>query len=444
MQHLVPRAVFLFLAALCASLFVFIGGQVLTLSDMAARVHPLLGHAVFWVGMGTYCAALAWLGASWFLRPRPLMLPQDPTPDALHDYLRRLTARLRANPHLREGGVAHVTAESDVRPDSRTSKAGSSAQLAVLPPGLAAEVAEAAALLRALDAAALRETKRTASRIFLSTAVARNGRLDTLIVLALLARLVWRISGIYDQRPHPRDMVRLYVNVAGTALAAGALEEAGLEEHVHALLGPLLTASPLASVPGASHVGTLLAAALVDGSANALLALRVGIVTRNMLSPVLPGCPARPNPYRESAALLGRMTAGLVRAVVKAAMGGVASGIRSGLEGTARRTADAVRKGARATAHGVGGVVHLAGDITNTVAHTMAARAMPFRAETPTGRDGDDAGRNTTPRSDGPPRAQTGHDHPGQPPRTTADKPGKPSGLARLSNPLRLFRKKGT
>lgn len=430
MRQFVPRAVFLFLAALCASLFVFIGGQVLTLADMAARVHPLLGRAVFWGGMAAYLGALAWLGASWFLRPRPLVLPQDPTPDALRDYLRRLTARLRANPHLREGGVAHVAADTDTRTASRTGMANPSPP----PPGPAAGAAEAAALLRLLDAAALRETKRTASRIFLSTAVARNGRLDTLIVLALLARLVWRVSSIYDQRPHPRDMVRLYVNVAGTALAAGALEEAGLEEHVHALLGPLLTASPLASVPGASHVGTLLAAALVDGSANALLALRVGIVTRNMLSPVLPGCPARQNPYRESAALLGRMTAGLVRAVVKAAMGGVASGIRSGLEGTARRTADAVRKGARATAHGVGGVVHLAGDMATSV-----AKAMPFRDDA----HPEDAGSDTA----GAP-SRTGIPPHGHAPRAgesarAPDEAATSFARGRIPNPFRLFRKKG-
>lgn len=426
MHTYLPRALFLFATVLCASLFVFIGGQVLTLSDMAARLHPLLGQAVFWGGMVAYFGALGWLGATWFLRPRPLVLPQNPTPDELHDYLRRLTARLRANPHLREGGVAHM-ATGPASATAGTSRAQGS-------PPVTAEMAEAAALLRALDAAALRETKRTASRIFLSTAVARNGRLDTLIVLVLLARLVWRVSSIYDQRPHPRDMVRLYINVAGTALAAGALEEAGLEEHVHALLGPLLTASPLASVPGASHVGTLLAAALVDGSANALLALRVGIVTRNMLSQVLPGCPARQNPYRESAALLGRMTAGLVRAVVKAAMGGVASGIRSGIEGTARRTADAVRKGARATVHGVGGVVHKAGDMA-----TSMARAMPFRDDAPS--EGDEHDVPTPPTRSGTPP----HAHPPRAgaPASTPDGAATPPTRSRMPNPLRLFRKKG-
>ncbi len=239
MHQLVPRALFLLVAALCASLFVFIGGQVLTLSDMAARIHPLLGQTVFWGGMAAYLAALGWLAASWFLRPRPLAQPQNPTPEELRGYLHRLTARLRANPHLREGGMAH--------PMTDAADMAAAAPRTPGLPGATDGVAEAAALLRLLDAAALRETKRTASRIFLSTAVARNGRLDTLIVLVLLARLVWRVSSIYDQRPHPRDMVRLYINVAGTALAAGALEEAGT--WAPCWLPPWWTAPPMPCWP---------------------------------------------------------------------------------------------------------------------------------------------------------------------------------------------------
>lgn len=427
MHQIAPRALFLFAATLCASLFVFVGSQVLTLSDMAARIHPLLGSLVFWGGSTAYLGALGWLAASWFLRPRPLVRPQNPTPEELRDYLHRLAARLRGNPHLREGDMAHGA------PQPVTRAAAPSADTAAGMPPTAAEVAT---LLHALDAAALRETKRTASRIFLSTAVARNGRLDTLIVLALLARLVWRISSLYNQRPHPRDMVRLYTGVAGAALAAGVLEEAGLDEHISALLGPLLTASPLATVPGTAHVGALLAAALVDGSANALLALRVGIVTRNMLSPVLPGYPERQNPYRESAVLLGRMTAGLVRAVTRAVVGGVASGIRSGIEGTARRTADAVRKSARATVHGMGTAVQRAGDMA-----TSMARNMPFRVEGGSEADGRDTDA-ATPRA--PRRSQQDAAAPVRPdpPHRKPDHARTPTGLDRITGLQRLLRKK--
>lgn len=306
--------------ALCASVFIFIGGQVLTLADMAGRIHPFLGDIVFWVGTGAMLTALGWLAATYLMRPRPLEMPQDGSPEALAEYRRALETRLRTNPHLL--GEEVTAASASGTPKSLED------------------------MLSHLDAAALRETRRTASRIFLTTAIARNGRLDTLIVLVLLARLVWRISALYDSRPHPRAMLRLYLNVAGTALAAGALEDAGLEDHIHALLTPLLAASPMTSVPGISGVGTVLTASLVDGSANALLALRVGIVTRNLLSPPLPGMPERPSPYREASALLVRMSGGLVRKVMKAAM----HGLTAGLTDKARRAANAVRQGMRGKA----------------------------------------------------------------------------------------------
>lgn len=345
MTKSIARIAIMLALAFCASLFIFVGGQVLTLADMAARIAPWFGDLVFWTGMGGVAAALFWLGGVYFLRPRPLELPDDPTPEELSTYLRKLETRLRTNPHLiREGlgGAATEAADDSLE-----------------------------ALLARLDAAAIRETKRTASRIFLSTAIARNGRLDTLIVLVLLARLVWRISALYDHRPHPRALVRLYLNVAGTALAAGALEDAGLEDHIHALLTPLLAASPMTSVPGVSGLGAVLTAALVDGSANALLALRVGIVTRNVLSPVLPGSPARQSPYREAASLLGRMSGGLVRKVVKAAV----SGFTSGITDRARRAADAVCKGARCTVRGVGEAARSASEAATRTGNVASDRA---------------------------------------------------------------------
>lgn len=316
-----PRILLVLGIVLLVCLALFIGGQVLTLSDIAARFNPLLGEIVFWSGMGGFGLGLLWLLGAYFLRPKPLVLPENPTPEQIENHVRKLTAQMRSSSHLRS---------QDIAPEE-----------------------DAASLLARLDVEAMRETRRTASRIFLTTAVARNGRLDTLIVLILLARLVWKISALYNQRPHPREMVRLYINVAGTALAAGALEDAGLEDHIHALLAPVLAASPMAAVPGISGAGSILTAALVDGSANALLALRVGIVTRNSLSPVLPGAAPRPNPYREAAALLGQMSRGLVRKVMKATF----SGFTSGVSGKARKAASAVRDGTKATVHGVTGAV---------------------------------------------------------------------------------------
>ncbi|NHZ47228.1 hypothetical protein FVW27_11425, partial [Desulfovibrio sp. XJ01] len=105
-----------------------------------------------------------------------------------------------------------------------------------------------------------------------------------------------------------------------------------------------------------------------------------------------------------------------------------------GIEGTARRTADAVRKGARATVHGVGGVVHKAGDMA-----TSMAKAMPFRDDAPS--EGDEHDVPTPPTRSGTPP----HAHPPRAgaPASTPDGAATPPTRSRMPNPLRLFRKKG-
>jgi hypothetical protein len=74
--------------------------------------------------------------------------------------------------------------------------------------------------------------RRTASTVFLSTALVQNGRLDGLIVLFTQIQMVGRIARIYVQCPSPRELVRLYANVAGTAFVASGLESLELGEMV--------------------------------------------------------------------------------------------------------------------------------------------------------------------------------------------------------------------
>ena len=74
--------------------------------------------------------------------------------------------------------------------------------------------------------------RRTASTVFLSTALMQNGRLDGLIVLFTQIQMVGRIARIYVQRPSPRELVRLYANVGSTAFVASGLESLDLGEMV--------------------------------------------------------------------------------------------------------------------------------------------------------------------------------------------------------------------
>lgn len=377
MYAFLPKILILLAFFISFALISFIGGQIVTWSTMLSSLHPMLGTAFLWLGMAALAAVLLWFVMLYFLRPKALILPANPSDDDIERYAKALISRLRSSPHMK----AYIQRQAAACPKECVVVDGDGALQEQENALSSAE--QTADILAYLDEQAMNETRHTASRIFLTTAISRNGRLDSLIVLVLLVRLVWRVSHIYNQRPHPRQMAQLYTNVASTALAAGALEELGLEAHIHALLTPMLAASPMASVPTLSGVGTMLGTALVDGSANALLALRVGIVTRNMLSPSLPHMPARLNPYSEAAKILGQMSQGLVTKVVKATVQSLGSSVSNtarnaakatadGVTGAAKATADGVYFAAKATADGVTGAAKATADGVTTAAKATA------------------------------------------------------------------------
>lgn len=335
MHNFMPKALIIIAIFLTLGIITFIGGQILTLSEFASALHPVLGTIIFGLGASIFGLTILWLTFRYISRPKALILKENPSDKDIEVYAKTLVARLKSSPVMARY-AEHKQAQSRNNHDE---------------PSQANE--EISNILGYLDDEAMKETRRTASRIFLATAISRNGRLDTIIVLVLLIRLVWRVSHIYNQRPHPRHMLSLYVNVASTALAAGALEDVGLEEHIHALLTPMLAAGPVSSVPTMSGVGTMLGSALVDGSANALLALRVGIVTRNMLSPTLPHMQARQNPYAEAAKILGHMSKGLVAKVVKMAMHTIGNGVKNSACNVAKTAYTSTKNAAQGVVNGV-------------------------------------------------------------------------------------------
>jgi len=121
--------------------------------------------------------------------------------------------------------------------------------------------------------------RRTASTVFLSTALMQNGRLDGLIVLFTQIQMVGRIARIYVQRPSPRELLRLYANVGGTAFVASSLESLDLGEMVAPLAVSVVPALK-SGIPGMSGISALLVKCVSNGAANAFLTLRVGEVAR--------------------------------------------------------------------------------------------------------------------------------------------------------------------
>jgi hypothetical protein len=220
---------------------------VTSLISLAERIHPVAGSIVFW----GVCLAAGFFALycviAYAKLPAALVAPEEQSGPKYDAYLQALRVRLAVNPRTRgrplateediENAVGHLSAEAD-------------------------------SIVR-----------RTASTVFLSTALMQNGRLDGLIVLFTQIQMVGRIARIYVQRPSPRELVRLYANVAGTAFVASGLESLELGEMVAPLAFSVVPALK-GGIPGLSGISALLVRCISNGAANAFLTLRVGEVAR--------------------------------------------------------------------------------------------------------------------------------------------------------------------
>jgi hypothetical protein len=222
-------------------------GGVTSLISLADRIHPVAGSVVFWTivlaaGFFAFYCVIAYAKLPGALTP-----PEETSGPKHEAYLQALRARLSTNPRTRD--------------------------LPLVTP------AEIEAAVGQLSNEADKVVRRTASTVFLSTALMQNGQLDGLVVLFTQIQMVNRVARVYVQRPSPRELMRLYANVAGTALIAGGLESLDLGE----MIAPLATSVVPAlkgGIPGLSGISALLVRCISNGAANAFLTLRVGEVAR--------------------------------------------------------------------------------------------------------------------------------------------------------------------
>src|SRR6267143_1911992 len=218
-----------------------------SLISLAEKIHPVAGTVVFW-GLCLAAGFFALYCLIAYAQLPPALVPPKETSGPEHEaYLQTLRSRLANNPRTRE-----------------------------LPLGTTAEIEAAVAQL---SKEADLVVRRTASTVFLSTALMQNGRLDGLIVLFTQIHMVGRIARIYVQRPSPRELVRLYANVAGTAFVASGLESLDLGEMVAPLAVSVVPALK-GGIPGLSGISALLVTCVSNGAANAFVTLRVGEVAR--------------------------------------------------------------------------------------------------------------------------------------------------------------------
>ena len=305
------------LAASAVILFffvLFVVNQTAQVVGLADRVSPAFGTAVLWFLLGLY-AALILAASVFFLRlPKPLAPPETEMEPEFSRYLDALRARLAANPRLKGFDLSD--------------RAGIESALASL--GRECDVI----------------IRDSAAAVFVSTAISQSGRLDTVFVLTAHVRMVWRIASIYNQRPALRELVRLYANVAATALVAGELDEAEISEQIEPILSSALGAVSL-SVPGMQAAASIVVTSILTGAANAFLTLRVGIIARRWCGSLVVDerRALRRTATAEAARLLGSIvksgTARISRGLWDASKDKV-GGAFSGLTGVARDIKDSI------------------------------------------------------------------------------------------------------
>jgi hypothetical protein len=243
------RKIILVLLALgIVSMLSLIVAGATSLISLADRIHPVAGTVVFW-GLCLAAGFLALYCMIAYAQLPPALVPPKETSGPNHEaYMQALRARLANNPRTRE-----LPLETDAEVEAAIAHLSKEADLVV---------------------------RRTASTVFLSTALMQNGRLDGLIVLFTQIQMVSRIARIYVQRPSPRELVRLYANVGGTAFVASGLESLDLGEMVAPLATSVVPALK-GGIPGLSGISALLVKCVSTGAANAFLTLRVGEVARH-------------------------------------------------------------------------------------------------------------------------------------------------------------------
>lgn len=273
--------------SLCLGLvfFIFVVNQLSQLYVTLTFIHPLFALLVV--------AVLASILIYWLVKsvwailklPKEIRLADGASPEEYNQYLWASYQRLKKNPQLIESSFDWQVPEAW---DNLTPKHFKNPELLEITPE--AQIAledELKRAYQALDQVGIQHTKDNAQKIFLTTSISQNGSLDAMTVLILQVKMVWYLIKLYDARPSLGKIIGIYTNVATTVLMARGIEDIDLiEAQVEPLITSILGGSVLSLIPGSVAVTNLIANSILEGSINALLTLRVGIVTMDYLSAV--------------------------------------------------------------------------------------------------------------------------------------------------------------
>lgn len=323
---------FLFLAVsvlVLVAFVLFVFNQVMQVYTYTNAINPILGKSVL-VALTLLFGALFVVPVILYFRlPTPITPPEKEEERPL--YLEKLGRRLSRNPLLRNEKLDYIKDED-------------------IQKGLDLLSARADVIIQ-----------NTAKSIFLTTSISQNGKLDALTVFITQSKMVWDLAHIYYQRPAPKDIVALYANVGAATFLAAQIEDLDFSEQLEPVFGTVLQNSALKSVPFVSSITNVVMDSLLEGTINAFLTLRVGIITKRYCGTLdtFNVRIVRRAAFREASSMLknivvqssGQVVSGIVRATKKAGIDTVKSSM-----GAAGRASLRVKSG----------LMNLAGKVRNT------------------------------------------------------------------------------
>jgi hypothetical protein len=212
----------------------------------------------------------------------------------------------------------------------------------------------------------------TASQVFIETALSQNGRLDGLLMLARQVRLVWKVAQLYGLQPTPERLWYLYSNVAMASVLSTSIEDMDFDEMVKPLVSSVLPAAA-GAIPGLQAIASMAVASLLDGTANALLTLRLGGLTKQYALPVQR--PTTANARLQASSQAYSMLTKLTKENGRKVIGMFGDVAKAAFQASAGRVVAGVSKGASAAVEGISDAARFAGEKLSTAAEITADAA---------------------------------------------------------------------
>lgn len=97
-------------------------------------------------------------------------------------------------------------------------------------------------------------------------------------------RLIRTIAHVYNQHPSLRELAQLYKHVFFVSCAECTIEDNDIEDQIEPIIGSVVGYSVVGGIPGTGGLSSFMTRSIIDGSVNALVTLRTGIITKRFYS----------------------------------------------------------------------------------------------------------------------------------------------------------------